>query len=117
MRLSRKTKQKKLLRELVKKQNSFFSAKELHKKAQQIEEDIGIATVYRFLKKEVAALRLHSYICQRRQVYSKHKTHCHFIDEETGKIKHFDLDSIDFIANKIPGKVTSINIEVKGRFN
>ena len=115
MRVSRKTKQKEILEELVEKENSFFSAKELHKKAQKIDKDIGIATVYRFLKNEVSKLKLNSYICERRQVYSKQKTHCHFIDEETGEITHFDIDSIDFLKNKVSGKINSINIEIKGR--
>ena len=34
--------------------------------------------------------------------------------EETGKIIHFDVDSLDFLKNKIPGTISSFQIEVRG---
>ena len=37
------------------------------------------------------------------------------ICEETGKVIHFDVDSLDFLKNKIPGSISSFQIEVKGR--
>ena len=35
--------------------------------------------------------------------------------EETGKVIHFDVDSLDFLKNKIPGSISSFQIEVKGK--
>jgi Fe2+ or Zn2+ uptake regulation protein len=105
----RNTKQKNILDEEVKKFNKYFTAEELHEKVSN--KGIGQATVYRYLKEK----GLHSYLCDRRTIYSNKKiSHCHFIDENTGKIIHFDVDSIDFLKNKIPGEITSFQIEVKG---
>jgi Fe2+ or Zn2+ uptake regulation protein len=58
---------------------------------------------------------IYSYLCDRRIVYSREKkSHCHFICEKTGKVVHFDVDSLDFLKNKIPGSITSFQLEVKG---
>ena len=46
----RKTKQKELIEEEVKKLDSFFTAEELFKRVNQKDKKIGIATVYRFLR-------------------------------------------------------------------
>ncbi len=113
--VSRITKQKRLLQAIIDNQQSFFSAEDIHGLAKQQDEKIGIATVYRFLNEQVEQGVLHGYICDRRKVYSRKKTHCHFIDEETGNMTHFDIDSIDFLKNKVSGSISSIHIEVKGR--
>jgi len=105
----RTTKQKQILEEELNKFNSFFSAEDLYQKVKN--KNIGIATVYRFLKDK----QLYSYICERKKIYSKEKrSHCHFLCEETGKIIHFDIDSLDFLKNKIPGTISSFQLEVKG---
>lgn len=109
--MGRKTKQKQILQEAMNEINTFFDAEELNKKA----KNIGIATVYRFLKKQEEKGNVYSYICNRRKVYSKEKkSHCHFICEKTGKIIHFEIEDINFLKNKIPGKITSFQLEVKG---
>ncbi len=111
----RKTRQKKLIESEIDKIPSFFSAEELHYRIQKIDASIGIATIYRYLRDSVNDKRLYSYTCDRRFVYSKmEKSHCHFICEKTGKITHFDIDNIDFLKNKVPGKITSFQLEVKG---
>lgn len=117
-RKSRNTKQKELLTEEVKKFNSFFTAEDFFKQVRKKDPKIGIATVYRFLKDLVNKKELHSYICDRRTLYSRqNNSHCHFICEKTGKIIHFDINNLDFlkhIKSKIPGSIRSVQLEIKG---
>jgi len=113
---TRTTKQKQLIENEIEKFNTFFSAEDLHDKLKK--KNIGIATVYRFLNELAKQKRIHSYMCDRRKIYSKEqKSHCHFVCKETGKIIHFDIESIDFLKNKIPGKITSFQLEVRGICN
>jgi Fe2+ or Zn2+ uptake regulation protein len=89
VRNSRNTKQKELIKAEIAKISSFFTA--------------------------VESGELYSYTCNRRTIYSKgKKSHCHFECEKTGKIIHFDIDNIDFFKDKIPGDITSFQLEVKG---
>ena len=111
----RKTKQKETIKKVVDDFKTFFSAQDVYDKVCKLDDSIGIATVYRYLKVESDNQNLHSYVCDRKQVYSKNKTHCHFVDEETGEISHFSIDSIDFLNGKIKGDISSISIEVKGK--
>ena len=110
----RTTKQKSLIESYVTSQTGFFNADELYAFVSEKDPSIGIATVYRNLKQLVSDGKLCAYTCQRRQVFSKTKQHCHFIDEKTGKVIHFEITSLDFLKNKIPGKMTSFQIEVRG---
>ena len=112
---SRQTKQKEILDATITNMDSFFTASELHQKALEKDAGIGIATVYRFLQDAVTNKTLHSYICDRKGVYSKTKQHCHFIDEETQEVHHFHIENIDFLKKYVPGKISSFSIEVKGR--
>ncbi len=110
---TRSTKQKELLAQTVSSLSTFFDAEDLLKEVE--EKKVSKATVYRFLQEAVDSGELFSYRCDRRMIYSKDKTtHCHFVCEKTGKIIHFKLDSLDFLKDKIPGKITSVSIEVKG---
>ena len=114
----RETKQKEIIREEIENIDSFFNAEDLYELIGKKDPGIGLATIYRFLKKSVKEKSLYSYVCDRRTVYSKKKrSHCHFVCEKTGKIIHFDVDSLDFLKNKIPGDITSFQIEVKGVCN
>ncbi|MCF7866459.1 transcriptional repressor [Candidatus Woesearchaeota archaeon] len=118
MTLKRKTKQKEIIEEQISKIKTFFSAEELYEIIKQKYPEIGIATIYRHLKEKEKGKTLFSYLCERRKIYStEKKSHCHFICETTGKTIHFDLDNIDFIKNKVPGKISSIQIEIKGICN
>ncbi len=117
-RISRNTKQKELLGKEVQKFNSFFTAEDFFKQARKKDPNIGIATVYRFLNDLVNKKELHSYICDRRTLYSRQKnSHCHFICEKTGKIIHFEIENLDFLKHlkgKIPGTISSVQLEIKG---
>jgi Fur family ferric uptake transcriptional regulator len=114
-RQNRTTKQKESIASELKKIKSFFSAEELYEKVKKIEKNIGIATIYRFLNESKDKGELFAYTCNRRTVYSNgKKSHCHFECEKTGKIIHFDIDNIDFLKGKIPGTITSFQLEVKG---
>ena len=111
----RKTKQKKTIEEEIKKIKSFFSAEELYDKLKNKDSNIGIATIYRYLKDAVENGKLYTYICDRKSVYSNNnKSHCHFECEKTGKITHIEIDNLDFLKGKIPGSITSFQLEVKG---
>lgn len=116
-RTSRNTKQKELLEKEMSTFNSFFTAEDLFKKSSKIDQNIGIATVYRFLNEKVNK-EIYSYVCDRRTLYSRKKnSHCHFTCEKTGKVTHFELNNLDFlkhIKSKIPGKINSFQLEVKG---
>lgn len=114
---SRHTRQKDLITEAIKKQKGFFHAEQLYDELKAKEPSLGLATIYRNLKTMVRNKELFSYTCDRRQVYSKTKQHCHYIDEKTGQTMHFEIDNLDFLKNKIPGSISSVQIEVKGNMN
>ena len=109
----RKTKQKELIEEEVKKLDSFFTAEELFKRVNQKDKKIEIATVYRFLRNLKKKEKLHSYLCNRKTVYSKEENnHCHFVCQKCGEIKHFDVKSLDFL--KIKESICHFQIDVHG---
>jgi Fe2+ or Zn2+ uptake regulation protein len=109
----RQTLQKKILREELVKFNSFFDGSDLYKKASKRNHKIGVATVYRFLKKLVEAGEIHSYLCEKRTIYSRNKNnHCHFVCKKCGEIKHFQLKHLDFLD--IKGEVCHFQIDVNG---
>ena len=114
MKISRKTRQKGFLSDEVKKFRTFFGSEDLFEQAKKKNAGISIATIYRFMNEEVKKGNLHSYQCDRKTVYSKEKQHCQFICQKTGKIIHFDVNSIDFLKDKIPGSIVSFQIEVVG---
>ncbi len=115
---TRETKQKELISEAINKMEGFFSAEEIHQTIRKLDKNIGIATVYRFLKDLRKKNSLYSYTCDRRILYSKeNNNHCHYTCEKTGKVTHFQIDSLDFlkqIKSKIPGKITSVQLEIRG---
>jgi len=118
IRKSRNTKQKEVIDSIISSMNSFFTADEIYKLTKRKDSKIGIATIYRFLNSLKKENKLYSYICDRKTLYSKEKkSHCHFTCERTGKIIHFDIDNIDFlkkVKEKIPGSITSFQLEVRG---
>ena len=112
---TRETRQKEVIGKEVEKINSFFTSDELHRRLAKKHPNIGIATVYRFLKDSTQKGRLFAYKCDRKTIYSRgKKSHCHFTCEKTGKTVHFDIDNIDFLKKRIPGTITSFQIEVTG---
>ncbi|MBU0460613.1 MAG: transcriptional repressor [Nanoarchaeota archaeon] len=109
----RKTKQKELIQEEVEKIKTFFTAEELLNKVKRCDKKIGLATVYRFLKELRNTGELHSYLCNRKTIYSKSEdNHCHFICQKCGQVKHFDVKSIDFL--KIKEDICHFQIDVHG---
>ena len=117
-RQNRNTKQKMLISQELHKIDSFFNAEDLYNKAKKKDKEIGMATIYRFLNEAKNKGELYTYTCDRKTIYSKgKKSHCHFECEKTGKIIHFEIDNIDFLKDKIPGTITSFQLEVKGVCN
>ena len=118
MKKSRNTKQKELILKECLKFKDFYTAEEIFKKIKNQTNNIGVATVYRFLKEMKKQNKIFTYTCDRKTIYSnQEKNHCHYICEKTGKITHFNLNNLDFlkeIRNKIPGPINSIQIEIKG---
>ena len=105
------TRQKQRLHEALAGMGAFFSAEQLHARVR----GIGLATVYRFLNERVKEGELHPYACDRRTVYSRTGTsHCHYVCERTGAVTHFAIDDLDFLKGKLPGSVTSFQLEVRG---
>lgn len=112
---SRQTKQKELIAHIISSFETFFTAEDVHEKIKKEDPKIGIATIYRYLKECTNNKSLYSYTCDRKSIYSKEKTnHCHFICETTGKTFHFEIDSLDFLKDKIPGQIKSFQLEVRG---
>ncbi|MFA6089333.1 MAG: transcriptional repressor [Candidatus Woesearchaeota archaeon] len=115
---SRNTKQKELLNKTLNEINSFFSAEYFHNQVMKKDNSIGIATIYRYLSDLKTKKQIYSYICDRKTIYSKeNKSHCHFICEKSNKTHHFEIDSLDFLKNKIPGSIISFQLEVRGICN
>ena len=112
---SRETKQKELIRSEIYSFSSFFTADDLYEKIKQKDPAIGIATVYRFLKDLRKRKELHSYVCERRMIYSHDENnHCHFICQKCEKTMHFTVDKIDFLKKKIQGDICHFQIDVYG---
>jgi len=112
---SRKTRQKELIQAGIDTFTSLFTAEELFDKVRKKDSSIGIATIYRFLKDLRKKRELHSYVCDRRMIYSRQKnSHCHFICQKCGQVVHFDVDRVDFLKKKIRGNICHFQIDVNG---
>ncbi len=114
--VSRKTNQKKLIEEEINYLSSFFDAEKLYKKVSKKDKNIGIATVYRFLKNLLKEGKIHSYVCNRKTIYSSNiKSHCHFICEDCGNIKHIDLKKLDFLQKEVKGDICHFQLDITGK--
>ncbi len=122
---SRQTKQKGLIYDEITKIKTFFSAEDLHNRLHKNKKNennnnkkntsLGIATIYRSLNRFVKEGRLCSYVCNRRMLYSQHnRNHCHFICENCNKNVYFEIKSIDFLKNKIDGKICHFQVDLSG---
>lgn len=112
---SRKTKQKDLILSEISACTSLFTADELFNKIKKKDSTIGIATVYRLLKELRKKEELHSYICERKMIYSRQKNnHCHFICQKCDQTTHFTVNKIDFLKTKIKGEICHFQIDVYG---
>ncbi|PIN74336.1 hypothetical protein COV20_00225 [Candidatus Woesearchaeota archaeon CG10_big_fil_rev_8_21_14_0_10_45_16] len=110
--MARQTKQKKVLNSHLNSFTSFFTAEDLFAK---VKEEIGIATIYRYLKSLVDQGEIHSYLCDRRTIYSLNKkSHCHFTCEVCSEKKHIALKKLDFLQSQVPGKICHFQVDVTG---
>ena len=115
VRLNRQTRQKEALYDEIQKIKSFFTAEDLLKRVNSKNQNIGIATIYRFLKYLTQKEKIHSYLCQGRTIYSKDKkAHCHFTCELCGETTHFDVKNINFLDKSLKGSVCHFQIDVSG---
>jgi Fur family ferric uptake transcriptional regulator len=112
---SRNTKQKEVLSIELDAMRGFFNAEEFHFLAKKKIPHIGIATVYRFLNERVSERRLHSYLCDKRTIYSNSRnSHCHYICQECGKKQHIDIKDIGNIKKSIKGTICHFQIDIYG---
>lgn len=112
---TRETRQKKIIEQELSKLKFFFTAEELHKKVVKKDSNMGIATIYRFLKDLKKNRKIHSFFCNRRNLYSlKNMNHSHFTCESCGKIEHLKTENIDFFKKFISGDICHFQIEVYG---
>lgn len=113
--MKRNTKQKQIMEQEIQEMSAHFNAEDIHRKLTEKKHEIGIATIYRFLKKLREERKLHSFTCERKIVYSRtNNDHSHYTCQKCGNITHFSVDSLDFIKKKIPGKICHFQIEVEG---
>ncbi len=112
---SRETRQKKVIQNEIEKIRFFFTVEELHKIVSKIDKNIGIATIYRFLRHLKKNRKIHSYNCDRKSLYSiKNLNHNHFICEICGKKVHIEIHNVDFIKKLISGDICHFQVEVSG---
>ena len=112
---NRLTRQKRVIEEELKAFRTFFSAADLFERVQKKDASVGIATVYRFLKDYRKKHNLHSYLCNRKTIYTTNQTsHCHFTCISCKKAVHVSVDKLDFIKKKIPGEICHFQIDVHG---
>lgn len=115
MKKIRRTKQKELILSEIESLNAFFTAEELFARLRKKDPKLGIATIYRFLHNLKTKNQLHSYLCNRKAVYSKEESsHCHFVCQKCKKTTHLSIDSLDFLKNKIRGSVCHFQIDISG---
>src|SRR3989338_7148472 len=115
---SRQTRQKSILQMEIDNFQSFFTAEDLYDKPAVKDDKIGIATVYRFLKELKKNNSIHSYLCNRKTVYSiSEKNHCHFSCQHCGNITHISINSIDFLKKNLKGDICHFQINIEGICN
>lgn len=115
MALSRSTRQKALLAEIIARCNGFFTGDEVFAKASEKDRSLGLATVYRYLKEQREQGKLHVYSCGRRLLYAREeRNHCHFQCEVCGTLSHFSLTKLDFLQGHVPGNVCHVQLDVHG---
>jgi Fur family ferric uptake transcriptional regulator len=113
--LTRNTIQKNLIEKEMSFFKSFFDAEELYVRVSKKNSKIGIATVYRFLKKLSKEGKIHTYLCNRKTIYSSNITsHCHFTCENCGNVKHINLKKLDFLNKEVKGSICHFQIDISG---
>jgi len=112
---SRKTRQMEDLEEILTKMEPFFTADNIFEKINDKKQNIGIATIYRFLKQKAELGELHSYRCDGKTIYSLEKlNHSHFICKQCGRTTHFIINDISSIHKAIKGKMCHFQLDAYG---
>jgi Fur family ferric uptake transcriptional regulator len=112
---SRKTKQREVIEEELRKIQTFFTTDELFNNVKRRDGSIGIATIYRYLGNKGKKDEIHSYTCGRRKIYSVGKdNHCHFICSRCGRITHFNMAGIENIKKSVKGEICHFQLDVYG---
>lgn len=115
MKLSRETQQKRIIESEVNKMSSFFTGEDLFKKVHKLNNQIGLATVYRFLKNLREKKLIHAFTCEKKLIYSKDtKSHCHFICEKCNKTVHIDIKDIKSLKKSLSGEICHFQIDIYG---
>jgi Fur family ferric uptake transcriptional regulator len=115
MAVTRRTRQKQLIEEEIRKFDTFFTAEEVYERVSRRDPKIGMATVYRYLNDADREDRPHSFFCDRRRVYSFNKdNHCHFECKVCKRVRHFDIDRIDFLNKAVGTGICHFQIDVVG---
>ena len=110
---SRNTRQKSAMQKELDSIQGFFSAEELFRKLEK--KGVGMATLYRFLNDKEKKRQLHSYVCDKRKIYSNNSnSHCHYICQVCGKKQHIQLKDIGNIRKDIKGTICHFQIDVHG---
>lgn len=113
--MKRSTQQKQLIMGEVTTFNSFFNAEELYKKVSKKNSKIGMATIYRFLNDLTKNGEIHSFLCNRKKLYSNSKkNHYHFTCERCGERKHIDIKKLDFLNEQVEGELCHFQIDITG---
>ncbi len=113
--MKRATQQKQLIEKEITNFSSFFNAEDLYKKVSKKNAKIGIATIYRFLNDLTKNGEIHSFLCNRKTLYSNSKkNHCHFTCERCSERKHIDLKKLDFLDEQIEGELCHFQIDITG---
>ncbi len=111
----RTTTQKNSILHAVQASKSFFDAAALHHRVQVINREIGIATIYRFLKQLEEEGEIHSFLCDKRKIYSLSKqNHVHFSCEHCGKKSHLTLKNVDFLKQEITDEICHFQLDLVG---
>jgi Fur family ferric uptake transcriptional regulator len=112
---SRQTIQKLYLESLLNSVQGFFTAEEFYNSALKKSPHLGLATIYRFLNDKISNRQLHSYICDKKTVYSTgSNNHCHYICQTCGKKEHIKITDIGSIKKNIKGTICHFQIDVVG---
>ncbi len=113
--MKRSTKQKQNIEQELAHFSSFFTAEELYHKVSKKNSSIGIATIYRFLNELTKEGSIHTYLCNRKTLYSNSKkNHCHFTCEKCGEKKHLNIQKLDFLNEQIEGELCHFQIDITG---
>jgi len=104
----RLTEQRKLIAKIMSEAKDHPDVNELHKRVNELDSKISIATVYRTVKlfEEAGVVEKHDFKGNKaRYEQIKHEHHDHLIDVNTGEITEFVNDEIEELQKKVAEKL------------